>query len=362
MSQSGSPLSLQLGPQRRPRFNLARFRTPYSPGSSPRNINLLTTSGLQTAHPSDQPSPPLVSMLDPTLSPPNPLAEDTQDLTAFINSVADDLAFSGDERQQLHDLALMPMSYQMVSLMASSLWLQAAHEKIATELEDIKKGLQEVAEHLHNDFRLTTSQKTFIKETVRHFFIRPVPDYNSTINDIVQTYMKNNNTKYRLPGYPSDPIVRITADRLINVTKNNMKSNFRRLIWNSIEKRESLKHLTTRVINDNNMGSRMPTAETTKSIASQLALMRKVARPLVGKKIGKGTDTGFWDGMNKSLKRLRDEYGRSRTNEMWRKWEDDLIKADEADFPWSATEHHHDEGLNMDEYDEEMFEGPDFDE
>lgn len=181
MSQSGSPLSLQLGPQRRPRFNLARFRTPYSPGSSPRNINLLTTSGLQTAHPSDQPSPPLVSMLDPTLSPPNPLAEDTQDLTAFINSVADDLAFSGDERQQLHDLALvsdlkathttspplisltqMPMSYQMVSLMASSLWLQAAHEKIATELEDIKKGLQEVAEHLHNDFRLTTSQKVCV--------------------------------------------------------------------------------------------------------------------------------------------------------------------------------------------------------
>ncbi|KAJ7804347.1 hypothetical protein B0H14DRAFT_2884419 [Mycena olivaceomarginata] len=71
---------------------------------------------------------------------------------------------------------------------------------------------------------------------------------------------------------------------------------------------------------------------------ASMALMRNVAKPLIGKETTRGGDTGFWAELESKLDVLYGANGNERDSPEWRKWEQDIIAQDNSKYNCRAAE------------------------
>ncbi|KAJ6513783.1 hypothetical protein C8R47DRAFT_1064478 [Mycena vitilis] len=127
---------------------------------------------------------------------------------------------------------------------------------------------------------------------------------------IVETYIHDHARHLRLELYKQDPTVKA--------------------VFASVQEKKPLRKFTQKTIDSHHL----PTIPSTPphDIMACVALMRKVARPLVGKKNARGGDTGFWLALEEALDKLFDKLGNDRSNAAWVQWETEIIAEDNATY------------------------------
>ncbi|KAJ3542934.1 hypothetical protein NM688_g5921 [Phlebia brevispora] len=254
------------------------------------------------------------------------------DHALFIDSVCNEFGFmEGPERTLIHQVSLISPEKQILILLAETLQIKNNLTAVQEDVADLKKLITKIDKNTAQAWKLSPAQTSIVKKIVRHYLIRPVPSYTKFINLAVLSYIKANCVKFQLGNWNEDSVVRETVAGFAQSYQNTQKSNLRKTyqIFTAVQKKESLDHFTTRMINKYYIHGR-PSEITRRSIMAQLALARKIAAPLAQKTSARGADTGFWKDMHKELRTLTTENGGAKrtNNDKWKKWEDAIIADD----------------------------------
>ncbi|KAJ7786953.1 hypothetical protein B0H14DRAFT_3582483 [Mycena olivaceomarginata] len=207
---------------------------------------------------------------------------------------------------------------------------------------EIQVQMQQVQSHLNNiavfcvqNWKPSLEQVKLLKSLLRHYIIWPVASYNNLV-PLVETYILDHAAQLRLGLYKDDLTVKTVVNALLVKENRNTRSAIRKLVWTSLTERSSLETFTKKIV----QAYHLPTipASSPQDIMACMALMRKIAKPLLKKDSQRGGDTGFWRDIEAELDVLFEKNGNQRDSPAWRKWEQEIIEQDNRKYNRLGTE------------------------
>ncbi|KAJ6548041.1 hypothetical protein B0H10DRAFT_2243280 [Mycena sp. CBHHK59/15] len=136
----------------------------------------------------------------------------------------------------------------------------------------------------------SNAQDKLLKGLLRHYHIEPNGTYMAVVST-VQNYILDHAEDLHLVVYKTDPIVKKVID-----------NSFHKQVFTGITKKVALKKFCRMIVDKHHLliiPDLVP-----QPILAAMALMRKVAGPLVVVANQKGTDTGFWPNLEDELDAL----------------------------------------------------------
>ncbi|KAF7364702.1 hypothetical protein MVEN_00340000 [Mycena venus] len=150
------------------------------------------------------------------------------------------------------------------------------------------------------------------------------------------TYIMDHTTALRLGLYKDDPTVKAVVNALLVKENSNTRSAIRKWVWSSLTEKVSLESFAKKVVDAYHLP--VIPAKPPQDIMASIALMRKVAQPLLKKESQRGGDTGFWRDLEAELDVLYEKNGNQRDSPAWLKWEQEIIEKDNRKYNRSAVE------------------------
>ncbi|KAJ7840547.1 hypothetical protein B0H14DRAFT_3140495 [Mycena olivaceomarginata] len=138
------------------------------------------------------------------------------------------------------------------------------------------------------------------------------------------TYIMDHTTALRLGLYKDDPTVKAVVNALLVKENGYTRSALRKWVWTSPTEKVSLETFAQKVVDAYHLP--VIPAKPPQDIMVSIALMCKVAQPLLKKESQRGGDTGFWRDLEAELEVLYEKNGNQRGSAAWL---NDLT-------PWSA--------------------------
>ncbi|KAI0365436.1 hypothetical protein BV20DRAFT_1056409 [Pilatotrama ljubarskyi] len=192
----------------------------------------------------------------------------------------------------------------------------------------------------------TKAQIKLIHSLTRHYLMKPLPTYNG-ISEIVKDFIKKNPQKFRLEksspllclrpdvlNSEDDNVIKLTVNTCVNEVMSQMKSSFRKAVFNSCKSAVSLESFTLNLLDNYHLPA-IP-AEAPLSLLGTFAMMRKIADSLAKKtQTGRGGDTGFWQAVETELHVQYNKAAPSRDRNkdaFWIEWADARVADDHALF------------------------------
>ncbi|KAJ7463933.1 hypothetical protein FB451DRAFT_1403326 [Mycena latifolia] len=209
------------------------------------------------------------------------------------------------------------------------------NNEIQEQLQALQTQLTAVGEFCTEAWKPSKEQSKLLKSLVRHYIIRPITSYTNLVS-IVETYIFDHAKTLRLELYKKDPTAKTVVRELLIAENNAVRSGVRKAVFSSVEEKATLMSFSTKMITSHHL----PTVPTVppQDIMACLALMRQVARPLIGKETSRGGDTGFWSNIERELDKLFEKNGNERDSPEWRKWEKEIINHDNSKYNRRAAE------------------------
>ncbi|KAI0739723.1 hypothetical protein C8Q80DRAFT_1274761 [Daedaleopsis nitida] len=241
-----------------------------------------------------------------------------------------------DQRHFICNFRMMSINDKLTYLLIHGLMSETNTSQVLQTQFSIQQRLNKLEKVCVLAWMPSPAQTKLLRGLIRHYIINPIGSYND-IPQLVQDYLMDieHARKLRLELYHSDMTVRTTVNDMISDATSDIKSDFRKAIFNSCENNVSLK-ATARNLMDNYYLPVIPD-EVPRPILATLALLRKIAAPLVGKKNSRGGDTGFWDDAEDNLEDLYNANGKERTTgPKWGEWENSTIAEDMEKFTGSG--------------------------
>ncbi|TFY75511.1 hypothetical protein EWM64_g8501 [Hericium alpestre] len=236
-----------------------------------------------------------------------------------IDNIANTLNLGDSDRLHLHQVSQMDAQQQTLTLIAQVL-------SIAKEQAESKAAYQATIVSLREEVA-----EDLIKGLIRHWFSKTLNQYG------MSRYISQNTERLRLDLYNTDAVARTVTNRFVAEYVNATRSNFHKVVFHSVETKESLNHFMIRIVNDY---SQTGDKATSNAVKAQFALHRNVAYWIIKDRqgrAGRGEDTGFWKELEKQLENLVSKYGTSRSAPLWEAWYKRIIEEDEARFEPQET-------------------------
>ncbi|KAJ7687822.1 hypothetical protein B0H17DRAFT_1135995 [Mycena rosella] len=122
----------------------------------------------------------------------------------------------------------------------------------------------------------------------------------------VQAYILKHLATLHLDLYKTDPTVKETVNVFVGV--NDIKGTFRKLVFSSVMKKKELTPFARKILDN-----------PPQDVLATFALMREIAAPLVDASTSRprGSDTGFWTGVEEALETLYSKHGQDRKSPGW---------------------------------------------
>ncbi|KAJ7455175.1 hypothetical protein FB451DRAFT_1516922 [Mycena latifolia] len=254
-----------------------------------------------------------------------------------VDELSTEYGLDNAQRKAAHSFCKLSNEDRALVLYLRILRAEKQNTEITEQLEGIQDDLKSVGEFCVQSWHPSKEQLKLLKSLLRHYIIRPLTSYNNLVS-LSETYIHDHAKRLRLELYKTDPTVKTVVREMLTAENNGVRSALRKLIWASLKEKMTLMDFSKKIISTHHL----PTILTTppKDIMACLALMRKVAHPLLGKETTRGGDTGFWTNMEKELDHLFEKNGNSRTNADWIKWEQEIIDQDNRKYNRYAAESH----------------------
>ncbi|KAJ6589172.1 hypothetical protein B0H19DRAFT_1248728 [Mycena capillaripes] len=212
---------------------------------------------------------------------------------------------------------------------------QTTKQRSPKKIAGLGSHLEAIGVFCTENWKPSKEQVKLFKLLLRHFIIRPITSYSNLVL-IVETYINDHAKCLRLELYKQDPTVKAVIHDLLVAENNAVRSALRKLIFTSIEEKTSLKTFSKKTINAYHLPA-IP-ATPPQDIMACFALMRDIARPLVGKKASRSGDTGFWAKLEAALDKLFKKNGNDHSNSKWAEWEREVIEQDNNRYDRHSVE------------------------
>ncbi|KAJ7325594.1 hypothetical protein DFH08DRAFT_941319 [Mycena albidolilacea] len=254
-------------------------------------------------------------------------------LTSIVNvdKMVNDAQLGSVHRRAVHAFTKLDTDDRMMTLYVYTLQNESKLDALLVALGETNKTLLDLKVFMNENWKLTEEQEKLVKALLRHYLIKPLSSYQ-TISGYVQTYILKHPATLHLELYKTDPTVKESVNAFITTQINNVKSGFRKALFNSVTpgKIMSLKAFACKILD----AYHLPVVPDTppQDLLATLALMREIAGPLVAEAAKparqRGADTGFWAKLEEELEALYTEHGQDRKSPGWLMWEENLIEAD----------------------------------
>ncbi|KAI0270380.1 hypothetical protein BC834DRAFT_967180 [Gloeopeniophorella convolvens] len=247
-----------------------------------------------------------------------------------VHQIAMEYQLSRESQMALYKLVEWNNPFKtMLSTSAQMLAIQDAMKKISGSIGRIEEDIVLIKENQRAAWQLTGDQAKALKEVIRHWLTTPLNGYGSVVTRAIEAWLRvHAQESLRLDNYTKDMVIQTTIHTFLNTRQNTHRSNMRKAVFTSVNKRESLHVFVHTLIEEYYVGR--PKSYTVKGIKAQVALMRSVAATI--ETTPKGADTGFWCKINAILKDLTARYGLDRKKPGWAAWYDRMIAKDEEVF------------------------------
>ncbi|KAF7975492.1 hypothetical protein HWV62_9411 [Athelia sp. TMB] len=300
-----------------------------------------------------------------SLRPPLDYAETYEDEidSVWVDQHAAELNLSPTNSRSAHEFAQLSTAEMLVLLYMQNLSQQQKATAFLDPMKEITSALSRIEGLVRKAWEPSEGQVKLLKELLRHYLIKPVNSYKD-LQGFVRDYISKNLEKLKLQIYSKDPLAKRKIDKLLTKEANELKSQFRKSVFDSVRNRTPLHDFAKHMVATYHMPKRPDPIPNI--ILATLALHRDVARPLASKKSVKGGDTGHWSGVEHRLKSAYEEHGHQRgVSPGWVEWQDSLLNEDaevfnqaDMDPDHELAEHEYgeedeDDGLNP-EYDGEV--------
>ncbi|KAJ7686892.1 hypothetical protein B0H14DRAFT_3673700 [Mycena olivaceomarginata] len=269
-----------------------------------------------------------------------PLSEQNSRLPALttvvsVNELSTEYGLDAAQRKAAHAFCKLSSEDRSVTLFLRLLQTERQNKEILEQMQQTQASLGDIAGYCTQTWKPSKEQTKLLKALLCHYIIRPITSYNNLVF-ITETYIVDHATSLRLELYKKDPIVKSVVHELLLTENNAQRSALRKLVFTSVKEKSSLEHFSKKII----AAYHLPTVPTTppQEIMASMALMRNVAKPLIGKETTRGGDTGFWAELESKLDVLYGANGNERDSPEWRKWEQDIIARDNSKYNRRATE------------------------
>ncbi|KZV93206.1 hypothetical protein EXIGLDRAFT_691876 [Exidia glandulosa HHB12029] len=180
-----------------------------------------------------------------------------------------------------------------------------------------------------------------MRDITRHYITQPLRNY-SHLNIKTKGYYDTKPQSLKAPLYPADPNVREVILAHLKEYADTVRSGFRKLapnvtrqIWTFTLNRMTLDQCAAYLIKHYVFKSQ--SEQFTTQSKARIALMRRVAKPLVRKKFAKGQDTGFWPNLAAELEKLYGLHGEDTNSPGWEQWAAKIIEEDESEYTDGST-------------------------
>ncbi|KAJ6538918.1 hypothetical protein B0H10DRAFT_2245516 [Mycena sp. CBHHK59/15] len=248
-----------------------------------------------------------------------------------IDKLANEAHLSSAHRLAAHAFSKLNTEDRIITCYIQGLQNDEKIDSILSSLDATNKGLATIGTFMNETWALTSNQEKILKALLKHYLIMPHVSYRN-ITGHVQSYILRHLVTLHLGLYKSDPTVKRVINVFLGQQNNNIKSAFRKLIFNSVEQKMALKSFGMKILNAYHLPDIPDIVPQATSAA--FALMRDVAAPLVAHKTErmKGADTGFWQGLEDALEKLYDAHGNDRKSSAWLQWENNIIAQDNSRY------------------------------
>ncbi|KAJ7640100.1 hypothetical protein DFH06DRAFT_251657 [Mycena polygramma] len=255
--------------------------------------------------------------------------------TVSIDELSTEYGLDSTQRKAAHRFSKLSGEDRSTMLFLRLLGAERQNAELQTQMVELKTHVESIGAFCMQTWRPSKEQVKLLKSLLRHYLIRPITSYTRLVA-IVETYIHDHARQLRLELYKQDPTVKAVVHDLLALENNNIRSSLRKLVFASVEEKKPLRKFTQKTIDSYHL----PTIPSTppQDIMACVALMRKVARPLVGKKNPRGGDTGFWLALEGALDKLFDKLGNDRRNAAWVQWETEVIAEDNDTYSRCGAE------------------------
>ncbi|KAJ7875508.1 hypothetical protein B0H14DRAFT_3547904 [Mycena olivaceomarginata] len=300
-------------------------------------------------------------------------------LTTLVNvdELSSQYGLNNGQRKAVHAFCKMSSEDRAVTIFLRLLRTERQNGEIQVQMQQVQSGDQPTAPHSDSDssasvdelrhcpasvahfnatcaishldniavfcvqnWKPSPEQVKLLKSLLHHYIIRPVTSYNNLV-PLVETYILNHAAQLRLGLYKDvleqshitfllisrvtvhqadfqqdDPTVKTVVNALLVKENRNTRSAIRKLVWTSLTERSSLDTFTKKIV----QAYHLPTipVSSPQDIMACMALMRKIAKPLLKKDSQRSGDTGFWRDIEAELDVLFDKNGNQRDSAAWR--------------------------------------------
>ncbi|KAJ7853042.1 hypothetical protein B0H14DRAFT_3655733 [Mycena olivaceomarginata] len=219
-----------------------------------------------------------------------------------VDELSTEYGLDAAQRKAAHAFCKLSSEDRSVTLLLPLLQTERQNKEILEQMQQTQASLGGIAGYCTQTWKPSKEQTKLLKALLRHYIIRPITSYNNLVF-ITETYIVDHATSLRLELYKKDPIVKSVVHELLLTENNAQRSALRKL-----------------------------------EIMASMALMRNVAKPLIGKETTRGGDTGFWAELKSKLDILYGANSNERESPEWRKWEQDIIAQDNSKYNRRAAE------------------------
>ncbi|KAJ7349770.1 hypothetical protein DFH08DRAFT_863083 [Mycena albidolilacea] len=252
-----------------------------------------------------------------------------------VDELSSQYGLDNGQRKAAHAFCKLSSEDRAVTIFLRLLRTERQNGEIQVQMQQVQSHLDNIAAFCVQNWKPSPEQVKLLKSLLRHYIIRPITSYNNLV-PLVETYILDHAAQLRLGLYKDDPTVKTVVNALLVKENGNTRSAIRKLVWMSLTERSALETFTKKVI----QVYHLPTipASPPQDIMACMALMRKIAKPLLKKDSQRGGDTGFWKDIEAELDVLFDKNGNQRDSPAWRKWEQEIIEQDNRKYNRSAAE------------------------
>ncbi|KAJ7038974.1 hypothetical protein C8F04DRAFT_1392767 [Mycena alexandri] len=252
-----------------------------------------------------------------------------------VDELSTQYGLDSAQRKAAHTFCKLGSEDRSATLFLRLLKTERQNEEIQEQMQQMLANLEDIAAYCKQTWKPSKEQTKLLKALLRHYLIRPITSYNNLVA-IVETYIVDHTASLRLELYKKDPTVKQVVHEMLAAENNAQRSALRKLVFNSVKEKNSLDHFCKKIINSYHLPT-LPTSPP-QDIMASLALMRQIAKPLLGKDTTRGGDTGFWADLESELDVLYAKNGNERDSAEWRKWELEIITQDNRKYNRHAAE------------------------
>ncbi|KEP45183.1 hypothetical protein V565_306410, partial [Rhizoctonia solani 123E] len=169
-------------------------------------------------------------------------------LAQLVDQIAQDHGLTGQTYQQFHMFAVRvrPTVAELWSY-AATLHNGAASTLLSTELLAVGERLDAMETLISKEFRLTESHETAFKNLLRHFITTTRTSYDN-LDERVKRYVGQYPMQFFVPAYATNDVVAVVINKYIDGQSHQIKSSFRKLLFNEALSNRTLDEFTQVVL------------------------------------------------------------------------------------------------------------------